>query len=58
MKRDKRKKINSKNEKMKQQELEEEKKRLKKKKERIKEETRKTMLGLVIEGRKSFYYEL
>ena len=59
MKRDRRKKTNARKKgKMKQQELEEEKKRLNEKKERIKEETRKTMLGLVMEGRRPFYYGL
>ena len=59
MKRDGRKKINTnKREKKKQQELEEEKKRVREKKERIKEEARKTMLGLVMGGGRPFHYGL
>jgi len=59
MKREGRKKIDvSKKKEKKQQDLEEEKKRLREKKRKIKEEARKTMLGLVIEGRRPFHYGL
>jgi len=59
MKREGKKKINlQKKGKMKQQELEEEKERVRNKKERIKKEARKTMLRLVMEGRRPFYYGL
>ena len=41
-----------------QQRIEEEKELVKEKKDRINEETRKTMLGLVVEGRRPFHYGL
>jgi hypothetical protein len=41
-----------------QQKIEEEKKQAKEKKDRINEEFRKTMLGLVVEGRRPFHYGL
>jgi signal transduction histidine kinase len=52
------KKNSEKKEKANQQKIEEERNRAKEKKNRINEEIRKTMLGLVIEGRRPFHYRL
>ena len=41
-----------------QQMIKEEKRQAKEKKERIKKETRKTILGLVMGGRRPFHYRL